>query len=161
MKLTEHFSLGELTASATAKAKNIRNNPELHVLGNLQRLAIELEVVRAELGGKPLRIHSGYRSPELNKAVGGAPNSYHMQGLAADFDPPAGMTHNEAQQILAASPVLDYDLILEEGTKRPESEGGSRWIHLQIPKAGVKGRRLVRDAEVDKLGGKIVRTEPG
>lgn len=159
--LSPHFTVGELSKSATAEHLGIDNTPPPDVLTNLGRLAVQLEVVRDALGGGPLVIHSAYRCPALNKAVGGAPNSYHMLGLAADFDPPNGMTHDDAQHTLAAIGGLDYDLIMEEGTAKPESEGGSRWIHFQTSKPGVAGRRLVRDALVDHLGGTILRTSPG
>ena len=156
MKLSTNFTLEELTASATAKVRGISNRPSLEVLGNLKRLADELEKVRHALGDKPLHIHSGYRSPNLNAAVGGSKSSYHMLGLAADFDPPSDMTHDEAQHILALLADLDYDLILEEKAK-----DGAHWIHLQVSKEPGKGRRLVRDAELDRQGGSITRTHAG
>ena len=161
MNLTENFTVQEMTASATAKARGIPNNPSLDVLANLRRLAIELEKVRQLAGMVPLKLHSCYRSPILNGVVGGAKNSYHMLGLAADFDPPDGTTHDQLQHAIGAEPSIDFDLILEEGTAKPESEGGSRWVHFQISKDGIPGRRLIRDAVVDKLGGTITRTSAG
>ena len=84
-KLSEHFTLEELTFSATAQRKQIDNKPPAEVLENMKRLAAGLEEVRAALGNKPMRINSGYRSPKLNRAVGGARLSAHMAGYAADF----------------------------------------------------------------------------
>jgi hypothetical protein len=161
VQLTAHLTLEEVTASATATAKKLPNRPNLTVLGNLMRLADAFERIRAVLGGKPITIHSGFRAEAVNKAVGGVVGSYHTLGLALDFDPPEGMGHDEAQHRIAGLPDLDFDLIMEEGTAKPEAEGGSRWLHFQIPKPGAKGRRLVRDALVDKLGGSITRTSAG
>lgn len=156
MRLSPHFTLRELVASPTAERLGIANVPTLEVVANLQRLTRELEKVRA-LTGQPLRINSGYRSPELNAAVGGHPASAHQEGRAADFDPPAGWTHDALQQAIAADARILFDLVLEEGTAKPESEGGSRWIHLSIPRLGTVARRAVKDAEVDRLGGQITR----
>jgi hypothetical protein len=124
------------------------------------RLCLELEKVRA-ITGEPLRINSGYRCPELNAAVGGSPTSYHMLGLAADFDPPAGWTHDAFQHAIAERPEIVFDLLLEEGTDKAESEGGSRWIHFQVARPGREPRRLIRDATVDQLGGTITRVVVG
>lgn len=160
-RLTEHFNTDEMCASATAARDGIPNDPPGDVVLSLKRLAVELEKVRAILGNQPLKLHSAYRSPALNAKVGGAAGSYHMFGCAADFDPPAGMTHDQAQHAIAAASDIAFDLVLEEGTAKPESEGGSRWIHLQIAKPGSTGRRMVRDALVDHLGGTILRTSAG
>lgn len=161
LQLSKHFTLAELTRSATAARLGIENTPPEDVVLNLQRLAVELEKVRVLCGG-PLWIHSGYRSPSLNAAVGGSPTSYHLSGCAADFDPPAGMTHDALQHMIAAQGTLiAFDLVMEEGTAKPESEGGSRWIHFQIPKTDAPPRYRVLDALVDKLGGTITRVMPG
>jgi zinc D-Ala-D-Ala carboxypeptidase len=83
--LTPHFTLEELTMSQTAERKGISNKPTATVLTNLQRTAETLEKVRVILGEKPIHISSGYRSPKLNTAIGGAKNSAHQYGLAIDF----------------------------------------------------------------------------
>ena len=69
MRLSEHFSLNELTNSATAAAQGLPNTPDVEALANLSRLATTiLEPVRALLG-VPCRVTSGYRSPEVNAAI--------------------------------------------------------------------------------------------
>lgn len=156
MNLSPNFSLGELTRSATADRLGIKNVPTTDVLINLAQLAKQLEIVRRVLGNKPLKIHSGYRSPMLNSKVGGAKNSYHMLGLAADFDPPGLLTHDDAQHLLALATDLDYDIILEE-----KAADGAHWLHFQIAKPGEKGRRIIRDAFLDKQGGTIARVSAG
>ncbi len=91
-QLSTHFSLSEMIVSGTAKRLGIDNTPPPDVRKNLVRLTAELEKVRT-LTGKPLKVLSGYRSPKVNKAVGGSEKSYHMQGCAAD-----GITHEQFQQ---------------------------------------------------------------
>ncbi|MFZ7338194.1 D-Ala-D-Ala carboxypeptidase family metallohydrolase, partial [Comamonas jiangduensis] len=92
MQLTPHFALAEFTRSAKAAQLRLDNTPTGKALENLKRTAEILERVRAHLG-VPIIITSGYRGPVLNKAVGGATSSDHLQGLAADvlapkFGPP-------------------------------------------------------------------------
>jgi len=85
MKLTEHFSLEELIISETATRKGIDNTPSPHVIGNLLITAQGLEKVR-ELLKKPITVSSGYRSPALNRVIGGSDKSAHTLGYAADFN---------------------------------------------------------------------------
>lgn len=156
MKLSEHFDLLEFTRSGTAARLGINNDPTSDCLINLKQItAPGMEKVRAALGGSIL-IKSGYRCPRLNSAVGGAPSSYHMYGLAADFDPPPGWTHDAAQHAIAAIPGFDFDLILEEKAK-----DGAHWLHLQFPKPGAVGRKQVKDAALDRQGGTIQRVSAG
>jgi uncharacterized protein YcbK (DUF882 family) len=84
MNLTKNFTLKELTYSATAVAKRIDNTPDKKAYENLKKLAAVLQLIRDE-AGQAITVSSGYRSPELNAAVGGVPASLHVQGLAADI----------------------------------------------------------------------------
>jgi zinc D-Ala-D-Ala carboxypeptidase len=130
--LSPHFSLDELVASQTAARKGIDNTPGAAELRNLKRLSAVLERVREVVGGKSVIISSGYRSPALNEAVGGARNSAHMLGLAADFSVPSFGTLLQVAKAIAATPCLDYDqLIHEYGT----------WVHIGLAEDGVVPRR--------------------
>lgn len=84
MQLSTNFSLDELTRSMTATRLCIDNTPSMRVIDSLQALVDNvLQPVRDRLG--PISISSGYRSPELNKAIGGSPTSDHCFGYAADI----------------------------------------------------------------------------
>ena len=120
-KLSEHFTLEELTFSATAQRKQIDNKPPAEVLDNMKRLAAGLEEVRAALGNKPMRINSGYRSPKLNRAVGGARLSAHMAGYAADFVCPDFGSPLKIVKALAATGI-QFDKLIQEGT----------WVHISF-----------------------------
>ena len=120
-KLSEHFTLEELTFSATAQRKQIDNKPPADVLENMKRLAAGLEEVRAALGNKPMRINSGYRSPKLNRAVGGARLSAHMAGYAADFVCPDFGSPLKIVKALAATGI-QFDKLIQEGT----------WVHISF-----------------------------
>jgi len=84
MKLSKNFDLEEFTASETADRMGIDNTPDGEVINNIQRLVTDLLQPLRSLYGKPIYINSGYRSKELNEAVGGVETSYHRRGLAAD-----------------------------------------------------------------------------
>lgn len=81
----KYFTIKELTKSSTAEAKGIDNTPTPEVERNLTALVENvLDGVRA-IYGKPITVNSGYRCPELNKAVGGSATSDHVKGFAADI----------------------------------------------------------------------------
>ena len=85
MQLSQHFHLSEFTRSATATKLGIDNTPSAEAIDHLRALCREvLEPLRQHFN-VPIRINSGYRSPALNRAVGGAKRSYHLQGRAADI----------------------------------------------------------------------------
>lgn len=129
MKLTEHFSLDELTFSQTAVRKSIDNTPPPPVVSNLKRIAAMLELVRA-LTGSPISVSSGYRCPALNKAIGGASNSMHVLGLAADITCP-GMNPRELATVIRDSD-LTFDQLIYEGT----------WVHIGLSPGLARGQVL-------------------
>lgn len=85
MKLTEHFTLEEMLRSETAAKKHIENRINATEVNNLVRLCVAVLEPLREHFGQPIKINSGFRCRALNKAVGGADNSYHLQGRAVDI----------------------------------------------------------------------------
>ncbi len=86
--LTPHFTLAEMVASDTADACGITNTPGADEIANLTDTCELLELVRARCGGHPVIVTSGYRCPDLNDEIGGADDSAHLYGCAADFTIP-------------------------------------------------------------------------
>ena len=121
MQLSEHFNLNEFTISQTATRKGIDNTPPEPVIERLRMLAATLERVRGLLGNSPIRISSGYRSKELNRAIGSSDNSAHVLGYAVDFTCPIFGTPKEVANEIAKS-AIKFDQIIYEGT----------WIHLSV-----------------------------
>lgn len=137
MNLTEHFTLEELTITSH---RQFDNTPNADEIANLTRLAEFLERVKAKLGGKPVMINSGFRSKQVNDAVGSKDTSQHRIGCAADFRVP-GMTPNEVVQTLVDS-GLPYDQIIREFDS---------WTHISVPNnAGLFARRQA--LIIDKAG---------
>ena len=84
LKITEHFTMAELTRSNTATRMGLENHPPAELMPNILHVAERLEMVRAHFG-KPVQVHSCFRSEAVNKAVGGSPTSAHRFAHAADF----------------------------------------------------------------------------
>ncbi len=113
MQMTDHFSLEELIVSETAARFGIDNTPPPAIIANLQVLAHGLEQVRAALGERPIHVNSGYRCLALNKKIGGARNSQHLYGLAADIICPSyGTPLVVCHEIVAAG--LKPDQVIHE-----------------------------------------------
>lgn len=133
MKLSLHFDLSEFTYSETAQRKNIDNTPSPNAIANIKALCEEvLEPARVEYG-KAMIISSGYRSEQLNKAVGGAKNSQHMTGGAAD--------------IVCSEPRRLFDIIKANGKFDQllwEHAGKTQWIHVSYKPNG-KNRQQAND----------------
>jgi len=121
MKLSPNFSLEELTFSQVASRRGLNNTPSEKVKDNLERLAFFLEQVR-KLFNKPLLISSGYRSREVNEAVGGSKASQHCEGCAADFNV-KGMSPNAVVRAIVDANIPYDQVILEFDS----------WIHISIP----------------------------
>jgi zinc D-Ala-D-Ala carboxypeptidase len=130
MKISAHFTLEEFAFSESAARLGLDNTPDKHAIANIIRMAAFMELVRTLLGDHPIVVHSGYRSPQVDNAVGGVITSAHCHGLACDFISPIfGTPHETALTIFRSD--LPYDqLILEYG-----------WVHVSLPQDGVVARR--------------------
>jgi len=132
-KLTSHFYLSEFLHSETASRRGLSNQPEPFAAANLRAiLAPGMQRVRDMLG-TPVQVTSGYRSPAVNKAIGGARNSQHVQGLACDFVSPAFGTPKAVAAYLAQQQdALRFDQLI--------SEGG--WVHISFTEDEPRGEVL-------------------
>lgn len=124
MKLTEHFTLAELTRSTKAVQLGLDNNPPPDVLRALQTTAEMLERIRNVLN-VPVIVTSGYRSPRVNKAVGGVTSSDHLTGQAADIQAP-----RYGSPSLVASTLAPLVSTLGIGQLILEGVGSKQWVHV-------------------------------
>ena len=135
MKLTQHFTLEEMTHSDYAIAHNINNTPNEVVQQNLIMLCtLILEPLRYAIG-EPLIINSGYRNATVNAGVGGVKTSNHLLGLAADI---SYKSEAQLKQMIAALKNNNHlDLALIERSK------SSSWLHVQLPLKNTQPRRRI------------------
>ena len=144
MKLSEHLDLSEVTRSNEAKRKGISNMPTLEHIENFKKLAENIfEPIRKHFG-VPIMISSGYRSKELNKAIGGATTSQHLLGQAIDIDMDGtsnGVTNKMVFDYIKAH--LNFDQLI--------NEFNYSWVHVSYNPTG-KQRKQILDAT--KVGGK-------
>ena len=142
VRLSPHFTLGELTKTS----HKVYNIPSHEAIANLKRLCEWLEVLRERYNGirnacisssaitnhaeQPLIINSGYRSPQLNRKVGGQPNSNHLTGCAVDI------RVKDNEQLIQYAAILiqyanetqqDFDELLLEKNKH-----GAIWLHFAV-----------------------------
>lgn len=125
MKLSEHFTLEELTFSEMARRLGVDNSPDDGQLSNLRQVASLMETIRHLVEDFPIVVHSGFRTAVVNRAIGGVATSAHCLGLACDFTCPSfGKPEVVAAKIVEAE--IQYDqLILEYG-----------WVHVGLSPEG-------------------------
>ncbi len=124
--LSEHFVLGEFTRS---KYPEVYNIPSHEAIANMKRLCVWLEVLRNKVG-HPIVINSGYRSPQLNRKVGGAPTSNHLTGCAVDIRTSGFEQAIEYTAILIAYATesnQEFDELLIE-----KNRYGAVWLHFAV-----------------------------
>jgi Uncharacterized protein conserved in bacteria len=117
-KLTAHFALEELVGT---QHREIDNTPPSEVVATLRTTAARMEEVRRLLGDRVITVTSGYRSPALNRAVGGARTSAHLTGHAVDFNC-HGYGGPRAVCAAIARSEIPFDQLIEEGT----------WVHISF-----------------------------
>ena len=128
MKLTDHFSLEELTRSVTAAKKGISNAPDEVIKKHLRELAEKILEPLRVAWGSAIVVTSGYRSPKLNASVGGSKTSAHTHGYAADIRPANGDISGFKRFVMRwlKEEHIAYDQFIDEWS------GGSQWVHIAV-----------------------------
>jgi len=123
--ISKHISNKEGVYSRTAQRLNIDNTPTKDHKKNMIKLAENVfEPLRMYVGG-PIKINSFYRSPKLNKTIGGSSKSQHCQGQAIDLDDTFGRATN-AEMYHFIKEHLDFDQIIWEFG----NETNPNWVHV-------------------------------
>lgn len=135
--ISKHFSLEEMTASATAKAKGIRNEPGQTSVINLCALVNRVLQPLREAMREPIKIGSGYRSLALNRAVGGVTNSQHMKGEAADLCIDGDLKKGK-RWFEWIKTHCDFDQLIWEHNAK-----GTYWVHVSYKANGCNRRQVI------------------
>lgn len=131
--MAEYFSIDELTRSSTARRLGIDNTPPPEITQALTSLIENLLDPARRMWGAPITVNSGYRCPELNRAVGGTPSSQHLRGEAADITAGSPDRNRRLFDAIAAS-RLDFDQLIDER--------GYSWLHISYS-AGKNRRKTL------------------
>ena len=137
--ISKHISYKEGAYSNTAIRRGIDNNPDPKQLQNMKLIAEKVFEPLREHVGKPIKINSFFRCPELNKAIGGSSKSQHCNGQAMDIDDTYGNMSN-ADMYEWIKENLDFDqMIWEFG-----SDENPAWVHVSYVSPGLNRNRCLK-----------------
>jgi len=134
----KHFTISELLKSDTALKHSLWNGAPKEAEENLRSLVEQVLDPLRERYGKPIRVTSGYRCPKLNNLVGGAPNSQHMRGEAADI-----VANNPEDNLLLGRLIEalgKFDQLIYE---QCDKHGNPRWIHVSYKPNGWNRKQVL------------------
>ena len=135
----KYFTLKELTQSSTAQRYGLKNTPTTDDMAALTALVDNvLDPVREAIG-KPIYVSSAFRAPEVNKKVGGVPNSQHCRGEAADLSMRDGKENLKLARAIYDLGVFDQ-LIIENADKQVTQ---CEWVHVSYSRSGNRKQVLV------------------
>ena len=139
VQITKHFTLEELCASATAKARGIQNKPSAQQIIALVYLTCYVLEPLREAMNEPIPISSGFRCEQLNRAIGGVSNSQHMKGQAADLCI-GGDLERGKKWFNYIKNNLKFDQLIWE-----HSRSGTYWVHVSFihPDLGRNRRQVI------------------
>lgn len=146
MQISKHLSLAEVSRSETAKRRGINNTPSGEHLENFKKLAENIFEPIREHFGVPIHISSGYRSKELNAAIGGSASSQHCQGEAIDIDMD-GTSITNAEIFNYIKDNLEFDQLLWEFGTNTNPD----WVHVSYESTGKQRKQILK---VIKANGK-------
>jgi len=130
----KYFTIKELTNSKTANRIGIKNIPSEKELANLVALIENVLDPLRMAYGHPITVNSGYRSDELNRAIGGATNSQHMRGEAADITV-GNKNENKKLFELLQSIDVQYDQLIDESKYS--------WVHVSYKSSGANRKQIL------------------
>jgi hypothetical protein len=141
MKISKHITLSEATKSNTATRLGIDNTPPQAIIERMIETAEKVfEPLREELG--PISVSSFYRSPELNRSIGGSKNSQHCTGEAIDLQV---ITVSNAMLFNAACDLSEFDQIIWEFGTLEEPD----WVHISYSKTHNR-KQILRATKIGK-----------
>jgi zinc D-Ala-D-Ala carboxypeptidase len=149
MQLSKHLSLAEVTRSDSAKRKGISNQPTPEHIENFKKLAANIFEPIREHFKVPILISSGYRSKDLNTAIGGSLTSQHCQGEAIDIDMDGAGTISNADVFKYIKENLNFDQLIWEFGDLDNPD----WVHVSYESTGKQRKQILRAL---KLQGKTV-----
>ena len=148
-QITKNFTLEELTYSDTAKRLNIENKPTENEYKNMKYLCENLLQPLRDRLNKPIIINSCYRCEQLNIAVGGAKNSQHRYGEAADIEI-IGMSNYDLAIFIRDN--FEYDQLILEFTDNLKNDKNSGWVHCSLKPYGNRKQCLTINKSGTKIG---------
>ena len=147
MKLSKNLTLAECTKSTTASRLGINNTPDDEwVIENLKAIAEHVFQPLRDAFGCPIYVSSGYRGPELNRAIGGSKRSQHMEGRALDLDADVfgGCTNAEIFEWLRENVTFDQ-MVWEFG-----DDDNPDWVHISYVHDGLNRKRCLKACRDDE-----------
>lgn len=136
-QLSKHFSLQEMINSGTASRLGLDNTPNEEQIENLKALCENiLEPLREYYESRPIMITSGFRSPQLSKAIASSENSQHCKGEAVDFEIPGFDNRQVAAHI---KNNFDFDQLISEYYEDGIIDSG--WIHVSFKRDGTNRKQ--------------------
>ena len=137
IKLTKNFTLDEMCKSKKAKELRIKNVPSPKEVARLKVLCEKVLQPLRDYMGEPVIINSGYRSPELNKKVGGVRDSQHLIGEAADINCKGSLEYaNRIIEFIMLN--LEFDQLILERKK------GAMWVHVSYTTSGKNRQQYLK-----------------
>jgi hypothetical protein len=132
------FTINELINSATARNRGIDNTPNAEQTKNLEELIKTLDIIRENFGS-PITVTSGFRSWQLNEAVGGSKTSQHSKGQAADLVCKDNMALFNLIIKLKDEGKIAFTQLINE---KPQSDNTPSWVHIGVDPKNLKNQIL-------------------
>ena len=138
MNLSKNLMLAEAITSQTATRLGINNQPSPLVIKRMELVAQNIFQKIRDHFNKPVRVSSFYRSPELNRRIGGSSTSQHTTGEAIDLQSTSGFTNKEIFDYVRTN--LKFDQLIGEF---PDASGNFEWVHISLKENGNRNQILI------------------